>query len=376
MTATTRTNPDLLDRITDLGFKFFCILFPVLIVYIKITDGNGCGDKPRDFQFFPLAATASFGVALLWCMMDKQKRRYTKLSYSLQILLRYFLAYTIMQYGAAKVVDMQFSSSINSLDSRVIELGPMGLAWTFFGFSYSYEFFIGCGQIIAAIFLLHRRTATLGAILMVTIMANIVFVNFSFNVCVKFFSTTYLVMAVYLLLDDAKRLANFFIFNTIVEPRTYPQFFSKKRAKNIFKLVGILVFVYIVFFPVWGSWSMKTKYHLGQHSAIYGVYTVDSVYASSDSLNAKMNADTSGWKKILFEDFNNAYIKSWKNTRNRFSYEVDSLKHTVNMQNNDSTIVIKVNYTLSKDTLTLKGTQNKDTIFAKMHLLRKYFIRK
>jgi uncharacterized membrane protein YphA (DoxX/SURF4 family) len=377
MQIPTRTNPFFTDRLTDFGFKMAFLLFPVLIVYIKVTDGNGCGDLPRDFRFFPTAVTVALGLALLWCAIDRQKYRYHKLEYILQTVIRYFLAYTIMQYGAAKVVDMQFSSSINGLDTRVIDLGPMGIAWTFFGFSYEYEFFIGCGQILAAMLLLYRRTATLGAVLMVTIMANIVFVNFSFNVCVKFFSSTYLVMALYLLLDDARRLARFFILNQVTEPRTYPQLFSKKWIQKTFNVIGVLLFIGIIFLPIGGMYQIKKRSGTGQHSPVYGVWTVDSVHASSDTLNGRLAADSSGWKKIIFENYNNAYIKSWQNTRGFFHYEEDTVKHslTMNQAYPDSSVVLNLKYHVSKDTLTLTGFYNRDSVFARMHLQRKYFIR-
>jgi len=371
------THMPFINRIADLFFKTICLLFPAAMVYIIMTDGDGCGDLPRDFRFFPIAPSIAFGLSIIWSLIDKQKPEYKKLAYWLQIVTRYFLAYIIMQYGAAKVIDMQFSSSINGLDTKVIDLGPMGLAWAFFGFSFKYEFFIGCFQIVAAMLLLYRRTATLGAILMVTIMANIVFVNFSFNVCVKFFSCTYLVMAMYLLVDDARRLSDFFIFNRVAQARTYPELFTKKLFKRIFTALGILAFLGIIVYPVYDSYRLKVKYSIGQHSVVYGVWTVDSVHASSAPLNQQLNADSSGWKKIIFENYDNALFKSWKNTRSSFNYEVDTAKHTINMKQRfpDTTIVMKVNYHLNKDTLILNGTYNKDTVFAKMRLQRRYFIR-
>jgi uncharacterized membrane protein YphA (DoxX/SURF4 family) len=377
MQIPARTNFSAVDRLADFGFKMVFLLFPTLIIYISMNNGQGCGDLPIDFRFYPIAIAIAFGLALVWCSIDKQKYRYSKLEYILQVLIRYFLAFTIMQYGAAKVVDMQFSSSINGLDTRVIDLGPMGIAWTFFGFSYEYEFFIGCGQIIAAILLLYRRTTTLGAVLMVTIMANIVFVNFSFNVCVKFFSSTYLAMAIYLLLDDAGRLARFFIFNQVVEPRTYPQLFSKKWVQKTCNVISVLAFIVIVGLPIGGSYYFKQKMDMDKHTPIYGVWTVDSVHASSDSLNAKLLADSSGWKKIIFENRHNAYIKSWKNTRGFFNYEEDTAKHSLTMKQNypDSSVVLNLKYQISKDTMILRGLYNKDSVYARMYLQRKYFIR-
>jgi hypothetical protein len=377
MQIPARTNSSFADRLTDFGFKMAFLLFPTLIIYISMNNGSGCGDLPIDFRFYPIAITLAFALALLWCSIDKQKYRYSKLEYVLQIVLRYFLAYTIMMYGASKVADLQFTASINGLDTPVIDLGPMGIAWTFFGFSYEYEFFIGAGQIVAAMLLVYRRTATLGAILMVTIMANIVFVNFSFNVCVKFFSSTYLVMAIYLLLDDARRLARFFIFNQLVEPRTYPQLFSKKWLQKTSNVISVLAFIVIVCLPIVGVYYAKQGMGMDKHTPIYGVWTVDSVHASSDSLNAKLLADSSGWKKIIFENRQNAYIKSWKNTRGYFHYEEDTAKHSIVMKQNypDSSVVLNLKYQISKDTMILKGLYNKDSVFARMYLQRKYFIR-
>jgi len=209
-------------RLKDLGFKTAFILFPVVIAYILLNDGTGCGDLPPDFRFFPIAGGSAVVGGILWSFIDRQKYYYPRLQYSLQILLRFFLAYTIMLYGAAKVIDMQFSPRLSGLDTVVADMSPMAVAWSFFGYSFSYEFFIGCSQIVAALLLLFRKTSTLGAILMVTIMSNIVFVNFAYDVCVKFFSCAYLVMSIYLLLDDAPRLINVLFLNRTAEKRDYP----------------------------------------------------------------------------------------------------------------------------------------------------------
>jgi len=275
----------MVSRLKDLGFKTFFLLFPAAIVYILLTDGDGCGDLPRDFRFFPIAGGSALGLAIIWSFIDKQRKPYARLQYWLQVLLRYFLAYIIMQYGAAKVLDVQFASSISSLDTPVVDMYPMTVAWSFFGYSFGYEFFIGCSQIVAAILLLFRRTATLGAILMVTIMSNIVFVNFAFSVCVKFFSSTYLVMALYLLVDDATRLANVLLLNRTAEKRVYPVLFRKQSLKRIAAILGILAGIFAIGYPLYETVHMKEKYGMGKHTALYGVWAVDSLHHTRDSLD-------------------------------------------------------------------------------------------
>jgi hypothetical protein len=119
-------------RLQDAAFKFIALLFPAVMVYIVTTDSDGCGDLPRDHQFFPLAAILALFLSLVWGLIDRQKKDYCRLRYGLQILTRYFLVYIILQYGIAKVIDMQFSPNLFNLDTRAADMHPMMLAWTFF----------------------------------------------------------------------------------------------------------------------------------------------------------------------------------------------------------------------------------------------------
>ncbi|MBN9386000.1 MAG: hypothetical protein J0H74_34910 [Chitinophagaceae bacterium] len=367
----------MLYRIKDLGFKTSYILFPVVIVYILLTDSDGCGDLPRDFRFFPIAGGAALLLAIVWSIIDKQRKNYTRLQYWLQTLLRFFLAYTIMQYGAAKVLDVQFSSNITSLDTKVVDMRPMSVAWSFFGYSFSYEFFIGCSQIAAALLLLFRRTATLGAILMVTIMSNIVFVNFAFDVCVKFFSCTYLVMSLYLLADDAPRLVNVLLLNRAAEKRTYPPLFQKRALQRIVGVLGVLLGIFAIAYPLFDTLHMKKKYGVGRHTALYGVWSVDSLRHSRDSLDRVLHEENNAWKKIIFEDYNNAAVKSLVSDVGYFGYTVDTATHTLHMKRTypDSLLAVNSSYHTDGDTLYLNGKYGDDSLYIRLHLQRKYFIR-
>jgi len=364
-------------RAGDAGFKFACILFPAVMIYVVLTDTDGCGDTPMDYRFFSIAGGAALVLTLVWCFIDRQRRDYSRLQYALQILVRYFLAYTIMYYGTGKVADIQFFPSIFNLDTPVADMRPMGVAWAFFGYSFSYEFFIGCSQIIAAILLLFRRTATLGAILMVPIMANIVYVNFAFDICVKFFSCAYLAMSVYLLLDDAKRLANLLLFNRTAEKRIYPELFRSRKGQSVFKAVCAVLMIFAFGFPIYKTRAAILKYQIGQHSALYGYWTIDSLHDSRDSLNAVMNTGSGAWKKFIFEDFRNSAIKSLQSTTGYFTYDVDTLHHRLTMKENYPDTLMRINGTYSRraDTVIVVGSRDSDSIYLRMHLQRKYFIR-
>ncbi|MFY9224894.1 MAG: hypothetical protein WAQ98_19635, partial [Blastocatellia bacterium] len=62
------------------------------------------------------------------------------------------------------------------------DASPMGLAWTFMGASYSYNFFAGMGEMLAGFLLIFPQTATLGALVAIGVISNIVMLNFSYDI--------------------------------------------------------------------------------------------------------------------------------------------------------------------------------------------------
>ncbi len=220
---------------------------------------------------------------------------------------------------------------------------------------------------------------------MVTIMSNIVFVNFAFNVCVKFFSCAYLVMSIYLLLDDAKRLAAILLFNRTAEKRIYPELFRSRKGKTIFAIVCGLFIVVGMGYPMYRTRAAMRDYKIGQHSALYGYWTVDSLRvggasptAAQEALNLDLHHGQNGWKKFIFEDFNVAGAKSWTSAMGYFSYDADSVHHLLTMKQYypDTLLQIKGSYRRNGDSATFSGTYNSYPLYFGMHLQHKYFIRK
>ncbi len=88
----------------------------------------------------------------------------------------------------------------------------MGLAWSFLGFSQGYNYVMGGAEILSGILLLFRRTTVLGALVTVGVAGNIMAINYCYDVPVKLLSTALVIMALFLLGKDIRRLFNFFFF--------------------------------------------------------------------------------------------------------------------------------------------------------------------
>jgi len=98
----------------------------------------------------------------------------------LERTLRYFVAFFIFIYGAAK--PLQFTDNNGLPDKLVSELTGMELMWSFFGYTHTLPIIIGVLQVIGTLLLLSQRTKILGILLLIPIMANIVLFDIFYEV--------------------------------------------------------------------------------------------------------------------------------------------------------------------------------------------------
>ncbi|HKC37023.1 MAG TPA: hypothetical protein VKB95_13205, partial [Chitinophagaceae bacterium] len=208
-------------------FLYTGIFFRWLCVYLLFANESDefeftASILPDGYTEFTWAAMIGVGFALLltfaeiiWIHFKKNTDPAAIKRHDLnQLAVRYFLAFIFFSYGISKLLGQQFTSTYTMMDQSLAKANGFLLTWRFFDYSYSYKFFIGFGQVAASILFLSRRTTTLAAIIFLPIISNIVYVNFAFDIDVKFFSFCYLIFAIYLLLCDFDRLNALFIRNS------------------------------------------------------------------------------------------------------------------------------------------------------------------
>ncbi|PLR89205.1 hypothetical protein [Bacillus halotolerans] len=140
--------------------------------------------------------------------MNKGSRLLRALRKSIPATFRLFLAFNFFVYGLAKVVIGQFGEVTPEIAAAAGK--GFTIAWTFFGYSHVYEVFIGFGEIIAAVLLLIPRTYTLGAVIFMPIIANIVMINYCFDIGVQDLSTILMIMCLILLWIDRRKFMGMF----------------------------------------------------------------------------------------------------------------------------------------------------------------------
>ncbi|HVR99771.1 MAG TPA: hypothetical protein VMW27_24320, partial [Thermoanaerobaculia bacterium] len=251
----------------------------------------------------PVAIGISLAVGLVasisWTLREPRIDS-ARMYYYLQVIVRFGLAYIFIGYGLSKLLRIQFQPpSFFQLDKPVGSLPGIQITWVFFGYSFVYASFIGLSQIASSILLFFRRTYLLGACMLLPIISNIVFVNFTHHIPVKLASAIYLILTMSLLVPELPRFKAFFWDHTPVPGKAFPVLSPRYRAaiplaKAAF-LAGAFAYqgwltneiaapVRPVFQPVGGAWRVETC-------------------EAAAPLPAACVEGPDRWHKVLFENF-------------------------------------------------------------------------
>ncbi|MGO4921556.1 DoxX family protein [Maribacter spongiicola] len=319
-------------------------------------------DSKYDFTRFLLIAVISIIGATIWVFIDsKIKKEYNnKLKILLQTILRYHIGLTLILYGLSKVFLLQFGTmDIDTLETPIGELNGMNFVWAFMSYSKFYGITAGLIEVIGGLLLLFRRTTSLGAFLLLIAMTNVVLMDIGYDVIVKMFAIHLLLMIVFLMWDDLKRLYDFFLRNKPSTAATYLPLFEGRKGKNTRNIIKgtLLLYVFISF-----SFDMTERIKQ-QHSNHYKNFTssheIELFVKNGDTIpKSKINGNR--WNKIRINDLSylpeTLMILNEDNITQRYKFTVDTLTkklHLTDFYGEDKT----------QHKLTYKALENKVYIY-------------
>lgn len=259
---------------------------------------NGSGDRTYDYVILITILIISLLGTVLWSVLDKNRENYDKLYYWLTVVVRFYVGLMLIHYGLGKIIKVQFPDpAMHRLIQNYGDSSPMGLAWTFLGFSKGYNIFMGIAE-IAAVFLLFRRTMTFGAIITLMTTANIMAINYFYDVPVKMVSTALVVMTLFLLLNDARHLFKFFFTgNAVSLPIIKAPEIRKKWIKTT--KLGIKTVV-IGYYLISGIVIYSNNQKKVPIPKLYGLYDVDTFIINNDTL-PPLKTDLKRWDQFIID---------------------------------------------------------------------------
>ncbi|MFP2961169.1 DoxX family protein [Myxococcus sp. 1LA] len=294
---------------------------------------NGSGDTTFNYVQVLLLFILAVVATGVWSAVDRRRAQYMKANDLLNTNVRYVLAMAMLSYGLAKLFKSQFPfPSPERLMQPLGDFSPMGLLWNFMGFSKGYNLFTGGAEFLGGCLLLFRRTTTLGAIVTAGVMVNVVALNFFYDVPVKLYSSHLLMMALFLVLPDARRLLDVLLLNRATQPRALQPPFPPSRWLTG---AGVVMKLLVVGGIGYGFFNSRLDYIRkygddAQRPPFYGSYTIESFTQDGQPLDAA-SGDARRWKAVAVNRFGRLNIKHQDDSVKSFGLEEDAPKKTLTL---------------------------------------------
>jgi hypothetical protein len=278
----------------------------------------GSGDTTYDYFKILCLFVVACVATLIWSILDRRRLEYARLYEWLRVYIRFSLACTMFLYGTAKIIPAQFvAPGLDRLLQSFGDASPMGLLWTFMGASTGYTIFTGAGEMLGGLLLTFRRTTLLGALVTIAVMSNVVALNFFYDVPVKLFSVHLLAMALFLVLPDAKRLAQTFFLHRpadVVQGKWL-------RIAGIVLRTALVVLVIVKGL----QFSIEARTYNNARSPMRGIWNVDTLVI--DGVNRPpLITDDTRWRRIVIDQPDVIAIYPMVGRRKRFGLALDEKK--------------------------------------------------
>lgn len=328
------------------------------------TDFNGSGDRMFDYLFVACVLLIALVITIIWTILDRKRLSYPTLNRWLNVYVRFCLGTAMIGYGAFKVIMSQFGPpTLDRLMQPFGDSSPMGLLWTFMGASEPYTMFVGFAEMIGGILLFPRKTSTLGALMSIGVMSNVVALNFSYDVPVKLYSSHLLFEAVYLILPEARRLANFFILNRVADRVSVQPLFRRPLLHRISVVLGSLFLIAVTGTTLYQSYDQRRNF-IVQRSPLYGVWEVEEYTPQQATPSAAER-----WQRVIFDSPRRIAVQSAAEPHQRYGSQLDQEKRTLTLtKRDDPTWKVVLTYEqVSPDVLILTGLLNGSDMTVRLH---------
>jgi len=361
----------------------------------------------RFINWIIIAVLALIG-SVLWGRSAYSQQDYNKLYYWLRVIVRYRLAIGIIGYGFIKLFPLQSPfPSISNLNTAYGDFTDWKIFSMSLGIVPNYESFLGGVEIVAGLLLFFRKTATIGALLIVVFTGNVFISNLAYEGGEYVYSIYLVAFASFVLWFDANRVYNLISLERPTEPNKFkPEFPGNQRTiRLVLKTLVIFFFVFLYGFKTYSGYK-HDPYQFPKTTGLTnaaGIYNVsefrinnkvlpysptdparwkDVVFEKWATLSVRSNRpvliDSSNYEQVFKKDEDRDYELIGSAGRHYYSYTADTASHTLLLANKNphykgERLTLKYSRPDSV-TIILNGVdQNRDSIYVVLNKLNKKY---
>lgn len=355
----------LYEKLDNLLHRFIPWFASTFFGYTKeiVIAASGSGDTTYYYLLWFFTLVLALTGAILWTLLDRKRKSHNELYHWLRVMVRYYLFYTMIIYGLYKVIKLQFPfPSLTRLVEPYGDSSPMGLAWTYMGYSQSYNYFTGIAELLGGVLLLTRRTSTIGAFVCLGVMTNVFMINMGYDVPVKLLSFNTILMSLFLLWKDGKRLTGFFFLNKPTPASEIGVPYSGKKVKYTLLAIKLLCVIFIV-----ASTLIQAIGAEKQHGAkapkppLYGIYYIED-FVRNKEIIPPLATDTTRWKRMIIASARLASIQLMNDSTKWYDLKIDTVAKTIRIRPPGDTLTqTTFRYTTASPYLIISGVVKNDS---------------
>lgn len=347
------------------------------LITLEKIEVTGSGDTTFDYVKLLFVFLVSVIVSLSIAVVGK-KKNYQRWFDLVWIYARYYVGLYMIIYALAKFFGGQFSFPyIARLENTYGDSSPMGLLWTFMGYSKTYTIFGGLLELIAGVLLLFRRTTIVGSLIAIAVMVNVAALNFCYDVCVKLFSIHLVLLSLLILSPYVGRLFRFAFLQEQVKLKVESLSFDKKWqriGRIVFKvmIIGTAIVGFVLMIAETGKSNTDSKYA----NSFDGAYEVITFVKNSDTIPA-LKTDSIRWNKMILQE-GGVNIITMTHKKAFYSVKTDTIKKNLIFTSyDDSTKVFQFDYKLKPNKLLYlygKYQSNNIQVLCKKKTINEYLL--
>jgi hypothetical protein len=161
-------------------------------------------------------------IGIIWTLLDRKRAEYEVLYYWLRVIVRFRAGIGIIGFGFTKLFPTQMPyPSLGLLNSDFGDMTAQKIFWLQIGIVPWYQVFAGVVESLAGVLLFFRRTTFLGAALLLGALGDIVFVNFAYDGGVHVYSSYFVLLAAFLMVQDIPNVYNLLVRERYTVPHHY-----------------------------------------------------------------------------------------------------------------------------------------------------------
>jgi hypothetical protein len=399
-----------------LDWKFYARLFSIDWTSVHLKDlfdlsryAPSLTGSSAGFADWGIIALAALAGTLIWSLQSEKEKNYESLYYYLRVLLRYRLAAGALAFGFVKFFPMQMPyPSLSSLHTRYGDLSTWRIFSMSTGIVPDYQSFLGGVEIFAALLLLYRKTASIGAFILFTFIANAFISNLAYEGGEVVYSLHLVIIAFFVFAYDLPRLISLTTFERLTDPVSYKPVYDnwKQNLRLALKTSFVAFFIILYGYKSYGAYK-NSEYQFPKEPGLKeasGFYNVSLFRINNDTIPYSP-ADSERWRDVVFEKWSSVSIRSGKpvlvyranteeiflkdedknyeyvNTQGRhyYDYKVDSTEHVLILENRNpdhSSEKLILHYSRPDSSrIILSGiNENKDSVYAELERVNKKYL--